>query len=62
MKKSEMINLISDIIEHVIKEQFDSKIEAEYILQKMEENGMAPPLVKLNNFGVLDNAWENEDD
>lgn len=57
-----MIDLVSTIIEEIIQEKFDSKIEAEYIIDQIEKAGMLPPRCELPKLGISDNAWESEDE
>ena len=61
MKRSEMIQAIAEVIEPVLYERFDAHKEAEYILQIIEKKGMLPPFSYLKTLGVLDTAWEPEE-
>ena len=33
----------------------------DYLLTKMEEQGVLPPLTKLSHLGMMDNGWDAED-
>ena len=61
MKKSEMIQYLADLIEPVLHSRFNAHIEAEYILQKLQEKGMLPPTAFLEALKVQDNGWEPEE-
>jgi hypothetical protein len=61
MKKSEMIQYLAELLEPVIYDRFNAHIEAEYILMKLQEEGMLPPTAYLNALKVQDNGWEPED-
>ena len=61
MKKSEMIQAIADALEPVLHNRFNAHIEAEYILQIIEKQGMLPPFSYLKTLGTLDTAWEPEE-
>lgn len=61
MKKSEMIQYLAEIIEPVLYRGFNAHVEAKYILDKLEENGMLPPAAFLNALKVQDNGWEPEE-
>jgi hypothetical protein len=61
MKKSEMIQYLADLLEPVLVSRFNAHVEAEYILNKLEEKGMLPPSTFLSNIWVQDNAWDAED-
>jgi hypothetical protein len=62
MKRSQMIQKLADLLEPVIYDRFNAHIEAEYILMKLEEEGILPPLTYFSTLKVQDNGWEPEDD
>lgn len=57
-----MIQKLADLLEPVIYDRFNAHIEAEYILMKLEEEGILPPLTYFSTLKVQDNGWEPEDD
>lgn len=62
MKRSQMIQHLAELLEPVIYDRFNAHIEAEYILMKLEEEGILPPLTYFSTLKVQDNGWEPEDD
>ncbi|HUM41588.1 MAG TPA: hypothetical protein PKI14_01405 [Fervidobacterium sp.] len=65
MKRSEMVRLI----ETYFAERYgngplsylDDGEFSDFLLTKIEEQGMLPPLTKLNQLGMMDNGWDAED-
>lgn len=65
MKRSEMVRLI----EAYFAERYgngplsylDDEEFSDFLLTKIEEQGMLPPLTKLNQLGMMDNGWDVED-
>lgn len=57
-----MIQILAEILEPVIYDRFNAHIEAEYILTKLQDEGMFPPLTYFSSLKVQDNGWEPEDD
>jgi hypothetical protein len=58
MKRSQMVNIIWDRLSPLgIGEETCADI-----LTVIEHAGMLPPTIRLPTFGVMDNAWEPEDE
>ena len=70
MKKSEMLNKLTDVLIQNIDTECDIYREAEIILSKLEKLGMQPPETFVEDFdkdgnlqGVFKaNVWDNEKD
>lgn len=62
MKRSQMIQHLVELLEPVIYDRFNAHVEADYILTKLQDEGMLPPLTYFSTLKVQDNGWEPEDD
>lgn len=65
MKRSEMLSIICDIIHQHRRatEGVTSEELSEWVLESIEESGMAPPLFDSRTFGKSpEHKWEDEDD
>lgn len=56
-----MIQHLVELLEPVIYDRFNAHVEAEYILTKLQDEGMLPPLTYFSTLKVQDNGWEPED-
>lgn len=56
MKRSEMLQLIQDIL----ATERSKMLGAEKILAALEKAGMLPPITKLGHIDKIDNAWDEE--
>ena len=57
-----MIQYLVELLEPVIYDRFNAHVEADYILTKLQDEGMLPPLTYFSTLKVQDNGWEPEDD
>lgn len=65
MKRSEMVEIIADYLHHAMYQIGNDKfVHADKILQKMEDNGMLPPVFNWNEGSGLPSymvqEWEPE--
>jgi hypothetical protein len=60
MKRSQMIKLLEDHFDEVCYQDYSP--DADAVLSVIEKAGMLPPTIKITAFGVMDNAWEPEDE
>lgn len=62
MKKSEMIEIIAEVLE-TTKLEPSNQVKAITILDKMEEHEMLPPItvVKMGDTVYTDNCWDKEE-
>lgn len=72
MKKSKMIKIMVHEFYEANKNIFDDPnkrlnildvaMTMGNVLDKIEKEGMLPPFTYLKNLGILDTAWESEDE
>ena len=70
MKRSEALKLIDETYGKFVQDWLKADIDNlegfdalnERILKALEQAGMLPPTIKIPAFGVIDNAWEPEDE
>ena len=63
MKRSEMIDILDKAINsNLYQDYLFDKQDLNSVLFAIEQAGMLPPTVRLPIFGVMDNAWEPEDE
>lgn len=70
MKRSQALKLIANQLDFLAGtfngyrdsfQEYELK-NADVILVTLEEAGMLPPTIRLPAFGVIDNAWEPDED
>jgi hypothetical protein len=63
MKRSQMIDVLDKAINSNLYQDylFDEEM-LDSVLVEIEKSGMLPPTIGLPIFGVMDNAWEPEDE
>ncbi len=63
MKRSQMIDVLDKAINSNLYQDylFDEEM-LDSVLVAIEKAGMLPPTIRLPAFGVMDNAWEPEDE
>jgi hypothetical protein len=70
MKRSEALKLIDETYDKFVQDWLNADINNlegfdplnKRVLKVLEQAGMLPPTIRLPAFGVMDNAWEPEDE